>query len=43
VSDLPAVSPRHLAQGRLALEAGEKAARQALAQRATSLRVSPPA
>jgi NTE family protein len=43
VSDLPPVSPRHLAQGKLAIEAGEKAALDALAQPATSLRVAVPA
>jgi NTE family protein len=41
VSELPAVSPRHLARGRLAVEAGRDAARAALLAPAASLRVQP--
>jgi NTE family protein len=41
VSELPAVSPRQLARGKLAVEAGRDAAQQALLAPAASLRVKP--
>jgi NTE family protein len=40
VSELPAVSPRHLEQGQRAVAAGREAAERALAQPAASLRVA---
>jgi NTE family protein len=40
VSDLPSVSPRHLEQGTLAVDAGRRAIEAALAKPASSLRVA---
>jgi NTE family protein len=43
VSELPAVSPRHLARGHLAVEAGREAAESALAAQAADFLVKAPA